>query len=182
MGMVLALPFTTFGQAASFDLEVEVSCRCGRRVVIDHASPLFRNRSIMGTSFTCTTVLVHGERCRGTPTIYIRKRGRAGWRLGDHSRALRSRHVGEPVPSNARTFLDVVRRGEVAHFYEQGCNPSYTIADVQLDEAPWNRFLDQPIERFVCPRCRKGLIMHLHYSPGVPATERFHEQTSLAAP
>jgi hypothetical protein len=43
------LPFETFGEAATFDLEVEVSCRCGRRVVIDgmahhgHAVPLYHD-------------------------------------------------------------------------------------------------------------------------------------------
>ena len=49
------LPFKIFGEAATFDLEVEVSCRCGRRVVIDGMAPAFRDRRIMGTRFRCTT-------------------------------------------------------------------------------------------------------------------------------
>ena len=36
------LPFKTFGEAATFDLEVEVSCQCGRRVVIDGMARAFR--------------------------------------------------------------------------------------------------------------------------------------------
>src|SRR6476659_7185540 len=48
------LPFETFGEAATFDLEVEVSCRCGRRVAIDGMAPAFRDRRIMGTRFRCT--------------------------------------------------------------------------------------------------------------------------------
>ena len=52
------LPFETFGGAATFDLEVEVSCQCGRRVVIDVLAPAFRDRRIMGTRFRCTTILV----------------------------------------------------------------------------------------------------------------------------
>jgi hypothetical protein len=57
------LPFETFGEAATFDLEVEVSCRCRRRVVIDGMAPAFRDRRIMGTRFRCTTILPHGEAC-----------------------------------------------------------------------------------------------------------------------
>jgi hypothetical protein len=45
------LPFKTFGEAATFDLEVEVSCQCGRRVVIDGMAPAFRDRRIMGARF-----------------------------------------------------------------------------------------------------------------------------------
>jgi hypothetical protein len=54
------LPFKTFGEAATFDLEVEVSCRCGRRVVIDGMARAFRAWRIMGTRFCCTTILPHG--------------------------------------------------------------------------------------------------------------------------
>jgi hypothetical protein len=82
------LPFKTFGEAATFDLEVEVSCRCGRRVVIDGMAPTFRNRRIMGARFRCTTILPHGVACAGSPSIYIRKRGRGRWTMGDHSRAI----------------------------------------------------------------------------------------------
>ena len=71
------LPFETFGEAATFDLEVEVSCQCGRRVVIDGMAPAFRDRRIMGTRFRCTTILPNGVACAGVPSTYIRKRGRA---------------------------------------------------------------------------------------------------------
>ena len=59
------LPFETFGEAAAFDLEVEVSCQCGRRVVIDGMAPAFRDRRIMGARFRCTTILPHGVACGG---------------------------------------------------------------------------------------------------------------------
>jgi len=87
------LPFKTFGEAATFDLEVEVSCRCGRRVVIDGMAPAFRDRRIMGTRFRCTTILPHGVACAGLPSIYIRKRGRDRWTIADHSRAIRARQA-----------------------------------------------------------------------------------------
>ena len=61
------LPFKTFGEAAAFDLEVEVSCRCGRRVVIDGMAPAFRDRRIMGTRFRCTTMLPHAWRAPVRP-------------------------------------------------------------------------------------------------------------------
>jgi hypothetical protein len=85
------LPFRTFGEAAAFDLEVEVSCRCGRCVVIDGMAPAFRDRRIMNTRFRCTTSLPHGVACAGLPSIYIRKRGRGRWTMADHSRAIRAR-------------------------------------------------------------------------------------------
>src|SRR5512139_1549058 len=110
----MLLPFTTFGEAAAFDLEVEVSCRCGRCVTINGTVAPFRDRPIMGTRFTCTTALPHGARCNSQPAVYIRKRGRAGWTLGQHSHAMRARHAGEPVPGTTQTFGDAVRRGEVA--------------------------------------------------------------------
>jgi hypothetical protein len=75
------LPFNTFGEAATFDLEVEVSCRCGRRVVIDGMAPAFRDRPIMGTRFRCTTILPHGAACAASPSIHIRKRGRGRWTM-----------------------------------------------------------------------------------------------------
>ena len=75
----------------------------------------------------------------------------------------------------AQHLRAVVQRSEVAHLYDQGCPLPYTIAAIELDEPPWDRFLDWPVGRFVCPACRKGLIMHLHYGPGSPATERFEE-------
>jgi hypothetical protein len=33
--MPLLLPFTTFGEAAAFNLDVELVCRCWRIVVVD---------------------------------------------------------------------------------------------------------------------------------------------------
>src|SRR5882757_9809615 len=54
------LPFETFGEAAAFDLEVEVSCQCGRCIVIDGMAPAFRDRRIMGTRFRCTTIRYTG--------------------------------------------------------------------------------------------------------------------------
>jgi hypothetical protein len=77
------LPFKTFGEAAAFDLEVEVSCRCGRRVVIDGMAPAFRDRRIMGTRFRCTTILPHGVACAGSPSIYIGKQGRRRWTMAE---------------------------------------------------------------------------------------------------
>ena len=63
----------------------------------------------------------------------------------------------------------------MAYLYDQGCLPDYTISAALLDEPPWDRYLAQPIGRILCPGCRKGLIMHLHWGPGTPATERFGE-------
>ena len=166
------LPFVTFGEAAAFDLEVEVSCRCRRRVAIDGLSDAFHDRRIGDTRFVCTTILPHGDRCTATPSIYIRKRGRAGWTLRDHARAMRARQPSCSPPAARSTFRTIVQQGEVAHLYDQGCPLPYTIAAIELDEPPWDRFLDRPVGRFVCPACRKGLIMHLHYGPGSPATER----------
>jgi len=39
-------------------------------------APAFFDRRIMGTRFRCTTILPHGVACAGSPSIYIRKRGR----------------------------------------------------------------------------------------------------------
>ena len=78
-------------------------------------------------------------------------------------------------PAARSTFRTIVQRSEVAHLYDQGCPLPCTIAAIEFDEPPWDRFLDRPVDRFVCPACRKGLIMHLHYGPGSPATERFGE-------
>ena len=119
--MPLLLPFTTFGEAAAFDLDVELVCRCRRTVVVDGSSPFFRDRRIMDARFTCTTILPHGARCTAVPTVYIRKRGRRGWTLADHSRAMRSRQA-DALPADARrTFRSFVQRGEVAQLYDQGC-------------------------------------------------------------
>jgi hypothetical protein len=91
------LPFETFGEAAAFDLEVEVSCQCGRCVVIDGMAPAFRDRRIMGTRFRCTTILPHGVACAGSPSIYIGKRGHWAMTMAEHSRAIRSRQAAAPI-------------------------------------------------------------------------------------
>jgi hypothetical protein len=93
------LPFETFGEAAAFDLEVEVSCQCARRVVIDGMALAFRDRRIMGTRFRCTTMLPHGAACTGLPSIYIRKRGRGRWTMAEHSRAGPARRWRRSMPS-----------------------------------------------------------------------------------
>src|SRR5712671_4039781 len=103
------LPFKTFGEAAAFDLEVEVSCQCGRRVVIDGMAPAFRDRRIMGTRFRCTTILSHDVACAGLPSIYIRKRGRGRWTMADHSCAIRARQVAAPIDAKPGTFALIVK-------------------------------------------------------------------------
>jgi hypothetical protein len=174
--MLRPLPFTTFGEAAAFDLEVEVSCHCGRRVVIDGTTEGFRDRRIMGARFKCTTILPHGAPCAGLPSFDIRKRGREGWSLGDHSRAIRARQEKAPIDAKPGAFGQFVARGEVAFLYDIGCVPNYTISMVEFDEPPWDQFLDKPWGRFICPGCRKPLEMHAAYGPGTPATERFNER------
>jgi hypothetical protein len=173
--MLNPLPFSTFGEAAAFDLEVRVSCYCRRCVVIDGTAEAFRNRLIMGARFCCTTILAHGQPCRSAPSIYIGKRGRWEMTLGEHSRAIRARQATAPIVVLPRTYGEIVQRGEVAMFYCDRCVPSYTICHVEFDEPPWDRFLASPVARFQCPGCRKGLRMHLHHGPGTPATERFLE-------
>jgi hypothetical protein len=91
------LPFETFGEAAAFDLEVEVSCQCGRCVVIDGMAPAFRDRRIMCTRLRCTTILPHGVACAGSPSIYIGKRGHWAMTMAEHSRAIRSRQAAAPI-------------------------------------------------------------------------------------
>ena len=148
------LPFRTFGEAAAFDLEVEVSCRCGRRVVVDGMAPAYRDRRIMGTRFRCTTILPHGVACAGLPSIYIRKRGRGCWTMADHSRAIRVCQAAAPIDARPGTFASIVKRCEVAFLYDRGCVPSYTVAMIEFDEPPWDRFLDVPWGRFICPELR----------------------------
>jgi hypothetical protein len=117
------LPFETFGEAATFDLEVEVSCQCGRRVVIDGMAPAFHDRRIMGTRFRCTTILPDGA---------------------EHSRAIRSRQAAAPIDAKLGTFASIVKRCEVAFLYDRDCVPSYTVDMIEFDEPPWDRFLDKP--------------------------------------
>jgi hypothetical protein len=114
------LPFKTFGEAANFDLEVEVSCQCGRCVVIDGMAPTFRDRRIMGTRFRCTTILPHGVACAGLPSIYIRKRGRGRWTMAEHSRAIGARQAVAPIDAKLGTFASIVTRCEVAFLYDRG--------------------------------------------------------------
>jgi hypothetical protein len=162
------LPFETFGEAATFDLEVEVSCQCGRCVVIVGKAPAFRDRRIMGTRFRCTA-------CAGSPLIYIGKRGRWGMTMAEHSRAIRSRQAAAPIDAKPGTFASIVKRCEVAFLYDRGCVPSYTVDMIEFDEPPWNRFLDKPWGRFICPGCGQTLDMHVSHGPGTPGTERFNE-------
>jgi hypothetical protein len=119
------LPFRTFGEAAAFDLEVEVSCQCRRRVVIDGMAPAFLDRRIMGTRFRCTTILPHGVACPGSPSIYIRKRGRGHWSMADQSRAIRGRQAAAPIDARPGTFASIVKRCEVAFLYDRvACRPT----------------------------------------------------------
>ena len=99
------VPFATFGEAATFDLEVEVSCQCGRCVVIDGKAPALRDRRIMGTRFRCTTILPSGVACAGLPSIYIRKRGRGRWTMADHSCTIRARQVAAPIDAQLRSTM-----------------------------------------------------------------------------
>jgi hypothetical protein len=130
------LPFETFGEAAAFDLEVEVSCQCRRYVVIDGKAPALRDRRIMGTRFRCTTVLPHGVACSGSPSIYIGKRGRWGMTMAEHSQAIRARQAVAPIDARFGTFASIVKRCEVAFLYDRGCVPSYTVAMIEFDEPP----------------------------------------------
>ena len=96
--MPLWLPFRTFGEAAVFDFEVDVSCRCLRQVVIEGTSDYFKGRCIMTSRFVCTTILPHGQRCNGAPSVQIRKRGRGGWTISQHSQAIRIRQLRGSCP------------------------------------------------------------------------------------
>ena len=116
------------------------------------------------------TILPHDQRCSAAPSVHIRKRGRAKWTMADHSRAIRLRQLGAP-PAKTGTFRAIVQRGEVAYLY----GLSYTIEAVELDEPPWDRFLDRGFDKFICPGSRRPLVMHLHHGPGTPATDRFSE-------
>jgi hypothetical protein len=174
------LPFETFGEAATFDLEVEVSCLCGRRVVIDGMAPAFHDRRIMGTRFRCTTILPHGVACAGLASIYIRKRGRGRWTMADHSHAIRARQEAAPIDAKLGTFASIVKRCEVAFLYDRGCVPPYTVDMIEFDEPPWDRFLDKPWGQFICPGCGQPLEMHVSYGPGTPGTERFDEVAQVA--
>ena len=75
--------------------------------------------------------------------------------------------AAKPTHSNTRTFASIVKRSEVAFLYDRGCVPPYTVAMIEFDEPPWNRFLDKPWGRFICPGCGQPL--------DTPGTERFKE-------
>ena len=59
--------------------------------------------------------------------------------------------------------------------YDRGCVPSYTVAMIEFDGPPWDRFLDKLWGRFICPGCGQTLDMHVSHGPGAPGTERFRE-------
>ena len=44
-----------------------------------------------------------------------------------------------------------------------GCVSSYTIGMIEFDEPPWDRFLDKPLGRFICPGCGQPLDMHVSH-------------------
>jgi hypothetical protein len=113
--------------------------------------------------------------CAGSPSIYIGKRGRWGMAMTEHSRAIRSRQAAAPIDAKPGTFASIVERCEVAFLYDRGCVPSYTIDMIEFDEPPWDRFLNKPWGRFVCPGCGQPLDMHVSHGPGTPGTERFQE-------
>ena len=167
---MLVVPFKTFGEAASFDLEARVSCRCRREVTIDGSSPAFANREIARTRFRCTTVLPHGQPCMDRPGWRFRKGSQRAWQMAEIGDAMLARHAGKPMPSPPRTFRDIAVRGEVIYLY--GCC-GFNIHAVAIDEPPWDRFLDRPIQRFHCPACRRPIDWHFHYGPGTPSTKRF---------
>ena len=65
-----------------------------------------------------------------------------------------------------------MKRCEVAFLYDLGCVPSYTIDMIEFDEPPWDRFLDKPWGRFICPGCGQTLDMHVSHGSGTPGTQR----------
>jgi hypothetical protein len=148
------LPYKTFGEAAAFGLEVEVSCQCGRHVVIDGMAPAFRVRRIMGTRFRCTTILPHGVACAGLPSIYIRKRGRGRWTMADYSCAIRARQVAAPIDAKPGTFASIVKLCEVAFLYDRGCVPSYTIDMIEFRRASVESLPRQAMGPVRLPRLR----------------------------
>jgi hypothetical protein len=82
------------------------------------------------------------------------------------------RHLRQPScspPAVRSTFRTIVQRGEVAHLYDQGCPLSHTISAIEFDEPPWDRLLDRPVH---VSRLPQGLIMDLHYGPGVAGDGR----------
>jgi hypothetical protein len=44
-------------------------------------------------------------------------------------------------------------------FYDRGCEPAYTVHMIEFDEPPWDRLIDKPWGRFICPGCGQTLDM-----------------------
>lgn len=153
-----ALPFATFGDIAGFDLEASLSCRCGRHTLLDVTSDALRDRPIGRCRFRCTTHLPSGIACGQLHGVSLYKRGRAGWTLTEHCRAMMDRHPDASDPGRVRTFRDRVHAGQIAWLSDTGCHPGgYTLHMVAFDEPPFDRWLDQPIGPIVCPTCRRAL-------------------------
>lgn len=68
---VLTLPFATFGDVAAAGLEISVTCRCRRELLIDAAHESIRDRPLCDARFRCTTVLPHGQKCAASSWISI---------------------------------------------------------------------------------------------------------------
>ena len=100
--------------------------------------------------------------------------------MADHSRAIRARQAAAPIDAKPGTFASIVKRCEVAFLYDRGCVPSYTVAMIEFDEPPWDRFLYKPWGRFICPGRGQTLDMHVSHGPGPPGTERFREVAQAA--
>src|SRR6266567_1529710 len=94
--------------------------------------------------------------------------------------AIRACQEAAPIDAKSGTFASIVKRCEVAFLYDRGCVPSYTVAMIEFDEPPWDRFLDKPWGRFICPGCGQTLDMHVSHGPGTPGTERFREVAQAA--
>jgi len=80
---------------------------------------------------------------------------------------------GQPMQWATLRGMDESRA--TAFLYDRGCVPPYTIAMIEFDEPPWDRFLDKPWGRFICPGCGQTLDIHVSHGPGTPGTERFNE-------
>ena len=87
--------------------------------------------------------------------------------------------LGAPIDAKPGTFASIVKRCKVAFLCDRDCVPSYTVAMIEFDEPPWDRFLDKPWGRFICPGCGQTLDMHVSHGPGTPGTERFQEASAL---
>lgn len=68
--------------------------------------------------------------------------------LAEHSRTISGRQAAAPIDAKSGTYGHIVRRGEVAHLYDRGCVPPYTISAIEFDEPPWDHFLAKPVGRF----------------------------------